>query len=516
MFRSLFTVSGFTLLSRILGFARDVLIARYLGAGAAADVWVAAFRLPNLFRRIFGEGAFNAAFVPMYSRRLEEDGETVADNFARRALSVMGVILLVLFVLAFIFMEPLMLMTNWGFDPEDGRLEMAVPAGRITIGYFVFICLLAGVSGVLNSRRVFAAPAFAYVVLNIGFLVALIFVVPKADDPLLVLCWAVLISGLVQLLVVLVAAFRRRINLTPRTPKLDHDVRRVGKLMGPGLVSAGIQQLNLIIGQSVASFQIGAVALIFYADRINQLPLGLLGIALGTVLLPEITRQLRGKNPKAAQETLFKGQELALLFCLPAVAAMLVIPVPIMHALFVSGEFTADAAREAGWVLAAFALGTPSYVLARVLQPAFFALEDTTTPMRFTVTSTLVNLVLVYPMFLWLGPTGCALATSIAGWVNLILLWLGLRKLGFVRMSAYFLGRIGRILTASAIMSVGIYFASKWAEPWIMRDGDFVMRVAVLLVLVLFGVILYFAAIFAMRVYRLQELKSQLRRSSRS
>ncbi|MEM7601173.1 MAG: murein biosynthesis integral membrane protein MurJ [Verrucomicrobiota bacterium] len=516
MFRSIFTVSGFTLMSRILGFARDVLIAKYLGAGATADVWVAAFRLPNLFRRIFGEGAFNAAFVPMYSGRLEEKGEEVADRFARRTLSVMAVILAVISVLAFIFMEPLMQATNWGFEPEDGRLTLAVPAGRITIGYLFFICLVAGVSGVLNSRRDFAAPAFSYVVLNLVFLVALLLVIPNTGEPLTVLCWAVLVSGLLQLSVVVGASIKRRVNLTPRAPKLDDDVKKVGKLMGPGLVSAGVQQLNLIIGQAVASYQVGAVSLIFYADRINQLPLGLLGVALGTVLLPEITRQLRGKNPEGARSTMYQGMEIALLFSLPAVAAMIVIPGPIMHALFVNGEFTAEAAREAGWVLAAFALGTPAYVLSRVLQPAFFAREDTKTPMRFTIIATLVNLVLVYPMFRWLGPTGCALATSIAGWVNLTLLWMGLRGAEFMKMMPGFTGRVVRIVAASAVMGAGIYYAAEWVKPWIMTDGDFVKRIFVLLVLVLLGVILYFAAVFATRVYSVAELKSRLRRSQSS
>ncbi|MDF1657046.1 MAG: murein biosynthesis integral membrane protein MurJ [Verrucomicrobiales bacterium] len=516
MIRSIFTVSGFTLLSRILGFVRDVLIARYLGAGVTSDVWVAAFRLPNLFRRIFGEGAFNAAFVPMYSGRLEEKGEEVADKFARRVISVMGVILLVLFALSFIFMEPLMQVTNLGFEPDDGRLALAVPAGRITIGYLVFICLVAALSGILNSRREFKAPAFSYVVLNLVFLVALLFVIPRTGEPLTVLCWAVLVSGVLQLSVVVGACLKRRVKLSPRAPKVDQDVKRVGQLMGPGLVSAGVQQLNLLIGQSVASFQIGGVSLIYFADRINQLPLGLLGIALGTVLLPEVTRQLKGKNPDNARATMYQGMEIGILFSMPAVAAMLVIPVPIMHALFVGGEFTAEAAREAGWVLAAFALGTPAYVLAKVLQPAFFAREDTKTPMRFTVISTVVNLILVYPMFRWLGPMGCALATSIAGWVNVTLLWGGLRGADFMQMMPGFLSRVARIVFASVMMGVGIWYAAEWVKPWIMTDGFFMRRVTVLLALVVAGAFLYFASVFATRVYTVSELKSRLRRTPRA
>ncbi len=515
MFRSIFTVSSFTLLSRLLGFARDVLIAKYLGAGATADVWVAAFRLPNLFRRIFGEGAFNAAFVPMYSRRLEEEGEAGADDLARRTLSLMFVILIVLFVLAFIFMDPLVRATSWGFA-SDGRLEPAVAASRITVGYMIFICLVAAVSGVLNSRRVFGAPAFAYVVLNIVFLVALVVVIPRTGEPLTVLCWSVLVSGFLQLGVVLIASYRRGINLRPRLPKLDDDMKRLGGLMAPGLVSAGVQQLNLLVGQAVASLQMGGVALIFYADRINQLPLGLLGIALGTVLLPEVTRKLRGGDEAGAQATLRQGMEIALLFVLPAVAAMLVIPVPIMHALFVSGEFTSESAVEAGRILAAFALGTPTYVLAKVLQPAYFAREDTKTPMRFTIVSALVNIILAYPLFLWMGPTGCALATSIAGWANIILLWFGLRKAGFLRVTSSFVGRVARMLIASALMGMSIWWLAGICEPWLMAEHGFFKRVAVLGALVVAGVGIYFIAVIATRVYTIAELKNRLRKRSSS
>ena len=514
MFRSIFTVSGFTLVSRLLGFARDVLIAKYLGAGATADVWVAAFRLPNLFRRIFGEGAFNTAFVPIYSGRLEEKGKEAADDLAQRTISVMFVILMITCALVFIFMDPVIRVMSPGFA-EGGRLGPAVAASRITIGYLVFICLVAALSGVLNSRRVFGAPAFAYVVLNVVFIITLVGVIPQTEEPLTVLCWSVLVSGFLQLLVVVVACIRRGVKLRFRKPVIDDDMKKLGGLMAPGLVSAGIQQLNLIVGQAVASLQVGGVALIFYADRINQLPLGLVGIALGTVLLPELTRKLRGGDEKGAHVTLTQGMELALLFVLPATAAMLVIPVPIMHALFVDGEFTAASANEAGRVLAAFALGTPTYVLAKVLQPAYFAREDTKTPMRFTIASAAVNMVLAYPAFLWLGPTGCALATSVAGWVNILLLWFGLRKAGFLKVTARFTGRVTRILIASAVMGVLVWILAKYGEPWILSEKNIVIRVVLLGALVAVGVVFYLFAVIAARVYSVAELKNRLTRRSR-
>tara|TARA_R110002096_G_scaffold33146_29_gene95951 strand:+ start:268 stop:1815 length:1548 start_codon:yes stop_codon:yes gene_type:complete len=513
MFRSIFTVSGFTLMSRLLGFVRDKLIASYLGVGPLADVWVAAFRLPNLFRRVFGEGAFNAAFVPMYSRRLEEGGDSDADLLARRTLSLMFSILIVLFVLAFIFMEPIVKITNIGFK-AGGRLEPAVAASRITVVYLIFICLVAAISGVLNSRKVFAAPAFAYVVLNLVFLAALFFVVPKTGDPLTVLCWAVVVSGVLQLAVVVIAALRRGINLRPRLPVIDNDMKKLGVLMAPGLVSAGIQQLNLMVGQTVASLQVGGNASIFYADRINQLPLGLIGMAAGVVLLPEITRSLRGGDEEGAKRSMCQGMELALLLCLPAMAAMLVIPREMMYAIFEGGKFTAEAAIESGWVLAAFALGTPAYVLARVLQPGYFAREDTKTPMRFTIASAVVNIILAYPMFRWLGPTGCALATSIAGWVNVCLLWFGLRNSGFMGLTPGFFGRVFRMLLASAIMGGLVWLAAQYSEPWLMAEGQFFQRVAILGVLVAGGVGIYFALVIVTRVYSIGELKRRFRKRS--
>ncbi|HRQ90656.1 MAG TPA: lipid II flippase MurJ, partial [Bacteroidia bacterium] len=271
MFRSMFTVGSLTLVSRIVGFARDKMIAYHLGSGTMADVWVAAFQFPNLFRRVFGEGAFNAAFIPMYSRRLEEKGEAGADRFARRTLSTMFVILMSCFAVSLVFMAPIVRLTNMGFAADE-RLGLAVKASRITVVYLVFICLVAGLSGILNSRKVFGAPAVSYVALNIVFIIGLALVVPKTGDPLMVLCWSVVVAGVVQLAIVAVSCFRRGVDLRPVLPRFDADMRHLSLLMAPGLVSASVQQLNLIVGGSVASLQLGGKMAINLADRINQLP----------------------------------------------------------------------------------------------------------------------------------------------------------------------------------------------------------------------------------------------------
>jgi len=507
----MFTVGGFTLLSRLLGFVRDKLIAGYLGAGAMGDVWVAAFRLPNLFRRIFGEGAFNAAFVPMYSRRLEEDGDLAADLVARRTLSLMAAILVVLFILAFLFMEPIVRVTNMGFA-SGGRLEPAIAASRVTIVYMIFACLMAGLSGILNSRRSYAAPAFAYVVLNLVFLAGLIFIIPRTGEPLKVITWCVVAAGVLQLLVVVIACLKKGVHLKPRLPIVDDDMKRLGILMTPGLISAGVQQLNLIVGQTVASLQVGGNSLIYYADRINQLPLGLIGMAAGVVLLPELTRSLRGGRPSEAKRNMARGAEMSLLLCLPAMVAMLTIPEAIMYTIFQGGKFGTSDAKLAGEALCAFAIGTPSYVLARVFQPAYFAQEDTRTPMKFTIISALVNIVLCWPFFRVMGATGCALATSVAGWVNVLLLVAGLRKQNFLKMTPGFGSRMFRMFVSALLMGGAIWWLADLGKEWIFTGGHFFRRMMALTILVSVGALIYFSFIFATKVFTVSEVKRSLRR----
>ncbi|MFK5921698.1 MAG: murein biosynthesis integral membrane protein MurJ, partial [Verrucomicrobiota bacterium] len=467
MMRSLATVGGFTLMSRVLGFVRDMVISRYLGVGIQMDAWVVAFRFPNLFRRIFGEGAFNAAFVPLYSRKLEEEGSSSADIFAARTVTLMTLILIVIAVLAFIFMEPLTRhVAARGFTGE--KLALTVYLSRITTVYLIFVCLMAAFSGMLNSRRVFGPPAFAYVILNIVFLIGLFVVVPKIGHPEVVLSWSVVVAGVLQLGWVLLACRKRGIRIRPALPKLDGDTKKLGILMLPGLASAGIQQINLLVGQSVASYQDSGPSYLYFSDRVNQLPLGLIGVAFGIVLLPEITRNLRAGKEKLAETSLAHGIEMSLLLSLPAMVAMIVIPEEIMHGLFQGGKFTSEAAHQSGLALRAFAIGAPAYILARVLQTAFFAREDTKTPMRYTMVSAVANIGLSIVLFLMLKHVGCALATSIAGWVNVILLMITLKKSQFLKLQSGFSKRLTGMLIASAIMGVGVWFLAQWGSEWLI------------------------------------------------
>lgn len=509
MFRSLFTVGGLTLVSRILGFIRDGMVLHFLGTSAAADAWVAAFRFPNLFRRVFGEGAFNAAFVPMYSRRLEESGEPAADDFGSRTLSLMFLILSVAFVLCFIFMEPITRVVAMGFEGE--KFDLAVQLSRITVVYLVFVCLMAAFSGILNSRRSFAPPAISYVMLNVVFIAGLMLVAPKTGRPEFVLAWCVVIAGVVQLAIVVVGARRRGARLRLVRPRIDDDMKRLGWLMVPGLVSAGVQQLNLIVGGAVASFQPGANVYIYTADRINQLPLGIIGMAFGVVLLPEIARHLRGGREQEAVGSLMKGVEFSLLISFPATVAMLAIPDAMIHALFRSGHFTAADAVETGHALAAFALGAPAYILLRVMQAGYFAREDTRTPMRYTIIAAVANMVLCVALFAVLKHVGCALATSLAGWLNVALIAIGLWRLGLFRPSRAFFSRLVRMILASALMGVAVWALAGLAKPWLYGDLR-VVRLSAMGAVVGTGLVVYFALILVFRVTTVTELRSKFRR----
>lgn len=507
------TISGLTLLSRLLGFVRDKLIANYLGAGSMADIWTVVFRLPNLFRRIFGEGAFNSAFVPMYSGRLDDKtSNKEADEFAGKTMSLMIWLLLGISLLCFVFMGPIISTIATGFSGE--QLETTVSLSRITIFYLVFVCLVAAFSGVMNSRNSFGPPAFAYTLLNVVFLVALIFIVPKSDNPISVLAWSTIISGVIQLGFIVFSCLKRGIRIPLSFPKIDGDMKRLGALMIPGLASAGIQQLNLLVGQSVASHQTGGNASIYYSDRINQLPLGLIGVAIGVILLPEITKFLKKNELGNARNSLSHGMEVALFLTLPATIAMMVIPNEIIHAIFVGGKFGSDSVDTAAQCLAAFAIGTPAYILLRVFQPIFFAQEDTKTPMIYTGISALVNIALCWPMFKHYGVQGCALATSIAGWVNLTCLAIHSYRINFLSLGFTEFSKILRILICSVLMGVVIWFVTDQLRDRIMTDGQFLVRLCVLLGVVALGVVVYFLTILLTKTFTVADFKRGLKRPS--
>ncbi|MEM7473048.1 MAG: murein biosynthesis integral membrane protein MurJ [Pseudomonadota bacterium] len=453
--RGFATVGVWTLLSRILGFVRDVLIAGFLGAGPVAEAFLIAFSLPNMFRRFFAEGAFNMAFVPMFSKKVESgDG---ALDFARDAFTGLATILIVFTALAQIFMPGLVLLMASGFAADE-RLELATLFGRIAFPYILFISLAALLSGVLNATGRFVAAAAAPVLLNILFIIAVSGAYYLGFDLGLTLAWTVPVAGIAQLALVWWAAARAGYRLIPTRPRMTPELKRLAIIAAPAALAGGVVQINLLVGRNVASWTEGAIAWVNYADRLYQLPLGVVAIAIGVVLLPELSRRLQSGDEAGGQEALSRAGEVALALTLPCAVALMVVPLPIISVLFERGAFTSDDAAATALAVAVYGLGLPAFVLQKIYQPIFFAREDTKRPFYFAVVAMVVNAVIAVGLWAYLDYLAAALATTLAGWTMAWLLWRSARKFGTAaRMDARFSRRMPRIVIASLLMGGMLY-----------------------------------------------------------
>jgi putative peptidoglycan lipid II flippase len=431
LLRSVATVASYTLLSRIFGFVRDVLTAAILGAGPVADAFFVAQRLPNLFRSLFAEGAFSAAFVPLFAGTMADRGREAARIFAEDALAVLLAALLGFVLLGEIFMPTVMAIIAPGFGEDPAKFGLAVDLARITFPYLLFIALVALQGGVLNSVDRFAAAAATPILLNLFLIAALLLMDRFGWHDGRVLAWAVTGAGFAQFLWLLSSCARAGLALRLPLPRLTPGVRRTLAVMAPGTIGAGVTQLNLLISTALASLLPGgSVSYLYYADRLNQLPLGVVGIAVGTAILPPLSRQLRLGHAADAVATQNRGAELALLLTLPAAVALALLATPILAVLFQRGAFgPADTAATAA-ALAAYTAGLPAFVLVKVLAPAFFARHDTVTPVKVAVGAMTANLCLTVLLMQFLAHVGIAIATSVAGWINALsllglLIWRG-------------------------------------------------------------------------------------------
>ncbi|MFA9387353.1 MAG: murein biosynthesis integral membrane protein MurJ, partial [Methyloceanibacter sp.] len=377
LYRGFATVGGMTVISRILGFVRDVLIAAVLGASSVTDAFFVAFRVPNMFRRLFAEGAFNGAFIPLFTKRLHEDGPKTAQDFAAQALSGLTLVLVAFTILAEIAMPWLMLLLAPGFADEPDKFHLAVLLARIALPYLVFMSWVALYNGLLNALGHFAVAAFAPSLLNVVLIAVLLGLIATGTGEQTIagvaLAWGVAISGLLQVAIVAFAAARLGIRLKLERPKLTPDMKRLVALAVPGLIAGGMAQISIVISTVIATLQDRVVSWLYYADRIFQLPLGLVGVAVGVVLLPDLTYKLRAGDHKAVIESENRALEFALLLTLPAAIALFIASGPIMRVLFERGAFTTIDARATAEMLSALALGLPAYVLIKVLHPSFFA-----------------------------------------------------------------------------------------------------------------------------------------------
>ena len=504
------------MVSRVLGFVRDAMMAGVLGAGPAAEAFVVAFRLPNLFRRLFAEGALNAALVPIYAKRLERDGKESAIRFGGEAAVLLVLTMLVLTVLAMAFMPFVILVLAPGFGADADTFALAVALSTITFPYLTFMALSALLSGMLNTVDRFGAAAAAPLLLNIVLIIAmglsLSDLLPTL--PAFALAWGVFIGGVLQFGLIAWDCHRAGILVHLPRPRLSPDIISLLRRMGPGVLSAGVSQINTVVSTMLASLlPAGAIAHLYYADRVAQLPLGVIGVAISVALLPLLSRQLSAKDMTGASESLNRALEIGLLFTLPATAALIAMPMPVVDILFQRGAFSPEDAQITAAITAAMAIGLPSVVLAKILSPAFFARGDTRTPLILAAISMAANVLLAVLLMQAMGSVGIALAASLAAWINAGMMAAILSQRGHLPLDARFRRRLPRLLLAAITMGLALYAGVQFIPQLV--EGTLVLRIAALAGLVLIGAILYFTLAQVLGGTDLRDVKRALTRRRR-
>lgn len=497
--KSVSTIGGLTLLSRIFGFVRDMLLARILGAGLAADAFQLAFRLPNTFRRLFAEGAFSVAFVPMVSRKMAlEGGEAEAERFTNDTLSVFIWVLIAFSALAMIFMPGIVWVLAAEYAEVPGKFELSVLLSRITFPYLALISVVSLLTGVLNARSRFGPGAFAPVLFNITLITGLLLGAQLrgegGDDTIVVLVYsgAVALSGLVQLIYLWWCVARAGVKLRLHQPRFTKDVRELGRLIIPATFGAGIYQISQFVDTFFATqLPQGSLTLLSMADRLNQMPLGIVGIALGTAILPALSRTIATEDKAGAMRIQANAVELAMLLTLPAAAAIAVCSEAFVFAFFVGGKFTVENGATTAQIVIALVAGLPAYVMVKILTPGYFARGDTRTPVLTAATALGFNICLILLVIERFGIVGLAAAGAAAAWLNTCLLYTLLAWRGHFRVEGWLITRVLRQLLATAAMTAVLWGLTQYFHGWF--TGSVLARVASLSSLVIAGAVVYFA-----------------------
>ncbi|MGQ0673488.1 MAG: murein biosynthesis integral membrane protein MurJ [Hyphomicrobium sp.] len=517
LYRAFATVGGLTMVSRILGFVRDILIAAGLGTGSVADAYFVAFRFPNLFRRLFGEGAFNAAFVPLFAKRLEGEGPEAAKRFAEEVLSVLAIVLLVFSALAMLAMPWLMTLLAPGFVGNTEKYDLAVDLTQIAFPYLFCMSLVALLSGILNSMHDYWAAAAAPILLNVVLIAAaasaIVFGLDGGASAGYLLAAGVTLAGLAQLAMLWFAVRRMGLKLSFPRPRLTEGVRRLVKLGVPGLLAGGITQINIVVGTIIASLQPGAVSYLYYSDRLYQLPLGIIGVAVGVVLLPELARKLRAGDRPAAMDAQNRSLEFGLLLTLPAAITLAVVAEPIIRVLFERGAFKPEDTAATAAALGAIAFGLPSFVMLKVFQPAFFAREDTRTPLRYAWINMAIDVLGSFGLFFlfkaigWRPYVGIPIATSIAGWVNAYLLWRALQRTGGFETDPRLISNLWKSAFAGLAMVAALFALGHVLDPTLASGQPAAVKIASLTALLGGAFAVYVAIVIASGVVSLAQLR---------
>jgi putative peptidoglycan lipid II flippase len=498
--RKFATVGGATLGSRIFGFARETMMAAALGTGPMADVFYAAFRFPNLFRRLFAEGAFNAAFIPLFSKEIEANGVEGAKRFSEE---VFGVLFSALLLITIAMQLAMPWLVDWiiapGFADDPEKSAMTVRLATVMFPYLMCMSLTAMMSGMLNSLHHFFAAAIAPVFLNIVMIAALGYAWWSGADAMATawyLSWSVLVAGVLQLSVVYIGVRNAGIRIGFRRPRMTPNVKRLLILAVPAAITGGVTQINQVIGQAIASTKEGAISALQYADRIYQLPLGVVGVAVGVVLLPELSRALKGGHMKEAAGIQNRSLEFVLFLTLPAAAGLWILSEPIIRVLYERGAFSAQNTEVVASILAVYGIGLPGFVLIKALQPGFYAREDTRTPMRFTILSVIVNSALAIALFPILAEQGIATAEATAGWINATLLFATLLWRGDLPWEWALLRRTLLLLASAGLMAAALVFALPYASPWLSPNVSLLQQMGALAGLMMLAMLVYFPVAF--------------------
>ena len=509
LLRALVTVSGMTLLSRILGFVRDFVIARSFGAGLATDAFFVAFKLPNLLRRMFAEGAFSQAFVPILGEYKNKRGQTETLALIDHVTSALSIILFFVTALGIAAAPVLVWISAPGFAADTSKFELTIALTRITFPYILFMSLVALSGGILNTWSKFALPAFTPVLLNLAFIGMALFATPYFDPPVLALGWAVFLGGALQLAIQIPAL--KRIAMLPR-PTLnwraawaDPGVRRILTLMGPALIGVSVSQISLLINTIFASFlKTGSVSWLYYADRLMEFPSGMLGVALGTILLPSLAKYHASDNTVEYSKLLDWGLRLTLLLAAPAALALAILATPLITTLFYHGAFGTDDVFQTRTALVAYSVGLTGLILVKVLAPGFYARQNIRTPVKIALFSLVATQVMNLAFIGWLQHAGLALSIGLAACLNAGLLYRGLRRHGVYQPQAGWATFSFKLLLAMFVMGAALWFGSGQESSWLAFS--LLERLTRLSLLVVLGAGAYFATLWILG-FRLQDFK---------
>ena len=502
LIKSTGTFSFFTIISRLLGYMRDILIAVFLGAGPLADAFFVAFRIPNTFRRLFSEGTFNAAFVPSYS---SINNKKKSENFANNIFSLLVLGLLSLVFLIEIFMPIFVFLIAPGFEGDNSKMELAITLTRITFPFLLFVSLASFLSAILNSHNKFAAASAAPIILNIFLILVLVFGKILDDQLVYYLSYAVTISGITQFIFLY---FFVKKNYKPQFKfsfKIDEKIKLFFKKLLPSIFSSGVTQINILVGTIIASFQASAVSYLYYADRIYQINLAIAGIAIGTVILPQLSKHVQNKKKEKIHLIQNKALELSLFLSIPAAIALLIASEEIISSLFGYGSFDQESVKKSAQALFYFGLGLPAFSLIKIFSTFFFARHETKIPFYISLISVLLNIFISIIFFKEIGFLIIPMATTISSWFNAISLFIILKNKKLFNFNLIFINRFIRILIVSFVMGISFnYLINFFSDKFIYEEA---LKSVYLISLVIFGFTFYILLAILIKAFKISDIR---------